>query len=140
MGSTTKMKNSICKKRKKKKKGPGGPSPFGPPPGSVPALTLNLVIQPPKYIHTHTLLSIYLSIYLFFFFFLNNKYFNTHTGREKNILKKLTVVYIQKSITLGYIIQTLNIFIYLSIYTSINNRIICLSFIILRTKISLHKI
>ena len=111
MGPTTKMKNSICKKRKKKKKGPGGPSPFGPPPGFVPALTLDHVIQPPKYIHTHTF--IYLSI--FFFIFKNTKYFNTHTGREKNVLKKLIVVYIQKSITLGYIAQTLNIFIYLSI-------------------------
>ena len=36
---------------------------------------------------------------LFFFFFKNTKYFNTHTGRGKNVLKKLIVmllVYIQK--------------------------------------------
>ena len=78
MGPTIKMKNSICKKKKKEKKGPRGPSPFGPPPGSVPALTLDHVIQAPKYIHTH--LFIYLS---FFFFFLNTKYFNTHTGERK---------------------------------------------------------
>ena len=63
MGPTTKMKNSIRKKKKKEKKGPGGPSPFGPPPESVPALTLDHVIQPPKYIHTHTF--IYLSIFFF---------------------------------------------------------------------------
>ena len=30
----------------------------------------------------------------FFFFFENTMFFNTHKGREENILKKLTVVYI----------------------------------------------
>ena len=29
----------------------------------------------------------------FFFFFGNTKYFNIHTERGKNILKKLTIVY-----------------------------------------------
>ena len=80
MGPTTKMKNSICKKKKKEKKGPGGPSPFGPPPGSVPALTLDHVIQPPKY--THTLLSIYLSI---FFFLKKILSILTHTRGERKM-------------------------------------------------------
>ena len=30
------------------------------------------------------------------------KYFNTHIGREEKILKKLTIVYIQNDLTLGY--------------------------------------
>ena len=39
----------------------------------------------------------------FFFFFVNNtKYFNTHMGRREKILKKLTMVYIYKDLTLEY--------------------------------------
>ena len=37
-------------------------------------------------------------------------FFNTHKGREENILKKLTVVYIQNGLTLGYTIQILNLY------------------------------
>ena len=47
----------------------------------------------------------------FFFFFRILSIFNTHTGREgEGILKKLTVVYIQKCLTLEYTTQTLNLF------------------------------
>ena len=39
-----------------------------------------------------------------FFFFKNTKYFNTHshTRRREMVLKKLTVMYIQKGLTFGY--------------------------------------
>ena len=41
--------------------------------------------------------------FFFFLFFLKIlNIFNTHTGRWKNVLKKLTVVYIKKSLTLRY--------------------------------------
>ena len=49
-------------------------------------------------------------IFFFFFFFKNTKYFNIHTRRGENVLKKLTVVYIQNDITLEYTTQTLNLF------------------------------
>ena len=45
-----------------------------------------------------------------FFFFRILNIFNTHTGRGKKIIKKLTVVYIQKSLTLEYTTQVLYIF------------------------------
>ena len=49
---------------------------------------------------------------LFYFIFLKILNILTHTqkGREENVLKKLIVVYIQNNVTLGYIIQTLNLF------------------------------
>ena len=37
----------------------------------------------------------------FFFFFKNTKYL-THTARMEKVLKKLTVVYVQRGVTLGY--------------------------------------
>ena len=57
------------------------------------------------YGHTHTHTHIY--IYLYILRILN--IFNIHTYREK-VLKKLTVVYIQKGLTLEYTVQTLNLF------------------------------
>ena len=36
--------------------------------------------------------------------------FNTHTGRGENDLKKFTVMYIQKDLTLKYKTQALNLF------------------------------
>ena len=54
----------------------------------------------------------YLYQFGFFFFLLfeNIKYFLTHTERGEKILKELTVVYIQKSLTLGYTAHTFNFF------------------------------
>ena len=131
------------------KKRARGPCPFGPPPRSVPALTLDHVIQPPKkkkkiyiyiYIQTHTHTHFYLSIYHFFFY--NTKYFYTQT-RGENVLKITDSSVYPKGYN-SWIHSTnfkpLYLSIYLSIYTSINNKIFCLSFIILLTKISLHKI
>ena len=46
----------------------------------------------------------------FFIFFRILNIFNTHTGRGKKIIKKLTVMYIQKCLTLEYTAQVLNIF------------------------------
>ena len=37
----------------------------------------------------------------FFFFFKNTKYL-THTERVEKVLRKLTVVYVQRGVTLGY--------------------------------------
>ena len=37
----------------------------------------------------------------FFFFFKNTKYL-THTESVKKVLRKLTVVYVQRGVTLGY--------------------------------------
>ena len=55
--------------------------------------------------------SYYVAHYLVVFFFFFKSIFNTHTGRGKNVFsKKLTVVYIQKGLTLKYTVQTLNIF------------------------------
>ena len=51
--------------------------------------------------HTHTYIYIYILRIL--------SIFNIHTYGEK-ILKKLTVVYIQKGLTLEYTVQTLNLF------------------------------
>ena len=44
--------------------------------------------------------------------FENIKYFNTHThkGKREKVLKKLTVVYIQKGLTFGYTAQALNLY------------------------------
>ena len=53
------------------------------------------------YGHTHTHIYIYILRIL--------SIFNIHTYGEK-ILKKLTVVYIQKGLTLEYTVQTLNLF------------------------------
>ena len=36
--------------------------------------------------------------------------FNTHMERGENVLKKLTVLYIQKDLTLKYTAQVLNLF------------------------------
>ena len=48
---------------------------------------------------------------LFFFFWRILSIFNTHTGRGgEGFLKKLTVVYIQKCLTLEYTTQYLNFF------------------------------
>ena len=48
---------------------------------------------------------------LFFFFFRVLSIFNTHTGRGgEGFLKKFTVVYIQKYLTLEYTTQALNLF------------------------------
>ena len=38
------------------------------------------------------------------------KFFNTHMRREKKVLKKLIVVYIQKGLTLGYTVHVINFF------------------------------
>ena len=40
----------------------------------------------------------------------NTKYFNTYTHRKKKVLKKLTVVYIQKRLILEYTVHALNFF------------------------------
>ena len=47
--------------------------------------------------------------FFYFFYLENTKSFNTHThkGREKKVLKKLTVIYIQKGLTLRYTTQWL---------------------------------
>ena len=45
-----------------------------------------------------------------FFAYITYKFFNTHTRRGKIFLKKLTVVYIKKGLTLGYTIHVLNFF------------------------------
>ena len=51
-----------------------------------------------------------LIITFFFFFFLRILSILTHMRREEKVLKKLTVVYIQKDLTLGYTTPTLNLF------------------------------
>ena len=57
------------------------------------------------YGHTHTHTHTYIYIYILRILSI----FNTHIYRER-VLKKLTVVYIQNSLTLGYTVQTLNLF------------------------------
>ena len=57
------------------------------------------------YGHTHTHTHIYIYIYILRILSI----FNIHTYGEK-VLKKLTVVYIQKGLTLEYTVQTLNLF------------------------------
>ena len=48
---------------------------------------------------------------LFSFFHVENtKYFNTYTHRWEKVLKKLTVVYIQKGLTLEYTVHALSLF------------------------------
>ena len=42
------------------------------------------------------------SSFFFLIFFRIVSIFNTHTGRGKNVLKELTVMYIQKGLTFGY--------------------------------------
>ena len=51
-----------------------------------------------------------LALLFFFFFFKNIKYFNTHTGRGKRVLKKEIVICIQNDLTLGYTTQALNLY------------------------------
>ena len=55
---------------------------------------------------------VFISCKCFFYFFLIFRILNilTHMGRGENILKKLTVIYIQKGLTLEYTAQTLNFF------------------------------
>ena len=55
----------------------------------------------------------------FFFFFRKLSIFNTHMGEEKIFLKKLTAVYIQKNLTLGYRAHDLNLFNTHSIFNMI---------------------
>ena len=51
----------------------------------------------------------HLCIFYYYYFLRILNIFNTHTGRGKKILKKLTVVYIQKGLILEYTAQTLNL-------------------------------
>ena len=46
----------------------------------------------------------------FFIFRILNILTYTHMGRGENVLKKLTMVYIQKGLPLGYTTQVLNFF------------------------------
>ena len=48
--------------------------------------------------------------FFFFFCFLRILSILTHMRREEKVLKKLTVVCIQKDLTLGYTTPTLNLF------------------------------
>ena len=56
------------------------------------------------------ILSIRICIIFFLFSFLKILSILTYTKRGENVLKKLTIVYIQKDLILGYTVQTLNCF------------------------------
>ena len=56
------------------------------------------------------ILSIRICIIFFLFSFLKILSILTYTKRGENVLKKLTIVYIQNDLILGYIVQALNRF------------------------------
>ena len=62
-------------------------------------LTLGYTAQTSNLYNSHLFFNVRL---IYYFSFENTNYFNIHThkGREENVLKKLTVVYIQKGLTL----------------------------------------